>query len=208
MSQQYLVKLTTVDLEKAFELASKDAILQTLVKKGIRDRLLTWTQDYLSGRSAKVRFQGHFSRDLENGTPVLFNVLMENLVSINLGQGTKLFCCLDDIQLTVRGNNKLRKAQSALSKIQKACQELGLKVNARKTKAMAVNYPTPKEKLKMQGAHIDWVRQHQCLGIWFDDKLDFKVEIEYLRKRAINRIKVMRTITGTRTGADFSVLRL
>lgn len=206
-----------IDLEKAFELASRDAILQTLVKKVVRGRLLSWIQDYLSGRSAKVRFQGHFSpsKDLENGTPqggilspVLFNVLMENLVLIELGQGAKLFCYADDIQLTVRGNNKLKKAQAALSKIEKACQDLGLKINASKTKAMAINHRTPEYSLQIQGTHIDWVRKHQFLGVWFGDRLEFKAETEYLRERAINRIKVMRAITGTRTGADFSVLRL
>ncbi|KAK3886998.1 hypothetical protein Pcinc_002640 [Petrolisthes cinctipes] len=92
--------------------------------------------------------------------------------------------------------------------IEKACQELGLNVIARMTKAMAVNHLTPEENLKMQGAHIDWVSKHQCLGIWFEDNLDFKVETENLRESDINRIKVMRDITGTRTGADFSVLRL
>ena len=82
-----------LDLEKAFELASADAILTALVRKGIRGRLLAWTEDYLRRRRARVRFQGHYSasRELENGTPQggilspsLINLLMEQLVSLPL----------------------------------------------------------------------------------------------------------------------------
>ena len=77
-----------LDLEKAFELASADAILLSLVRRGVSGSLLRWLQDFLSQRQACTRFQGHMSQtiSLENGTPqgsilspTLFNVLIENL---------------------------------------------------------------------------------------------------------------------------------
>lgn len=60
-----------IDLEKAFELASPHAILEALVRKGVRGRLLAWLQNYLQNRRARVWFQGLKSsfRELENGTP-------------------------------------------------------------------------------------------------------------------------------------------
>ncbi|XP_050714974.1 uncharacterized protein LOC126997803 [Eriocheir sinensis] len=60
-----------LDLEKAFELASAHAILVALVRKGIQGRLISWIEDYLQHRRARVRFQGLRSayRELENDTP-------------------------------------------------------------------------------------------------------------------------------------------
>ncbi|XP_076047363.1 uncharacterized protein LOC143028890 [Oratosquilla oratoria] len=59
------------DLEKAFELASPDAILEGLAARGTRGRLLQWIADYLSNRRARVRLQGAVPNyhPLENGTP-------------------------------------------------------------------------------------------------------------------------------------------
>ena len=41
-----------LDLEKAFELASHNAILTALVEKGVRGKLLAWLRDYLLHRRA------------------------------------------------------------------------------------------------------------------------------------------------------------
>ncbi|KAG0727726.1 hypothetical protein GWK47_034066 [Chionoecetes opilio] len=47
-----------LDLEKAFELANCRVILSLLVRKGVCGRLLIWLKDFLSGRAARVAFQG------------------------------------------------------------------------------------------------------------------------------------------------------
>ena len=66
-------KCSTVllDLEKAFELADDMVILSRLAKKGVRGQLLRWTQDFLTARKARVRFQGHTceAHQHKHGTP-------------------------------------------------------------------------------------------------------------------------------------------
>ncbi|XP_076047330.1 uncharacterized protein LOC143028853 [Oratosquilla oratoria] len=59
------------DLEKAFELANPDAILEDLATRETRGRLLQSIADCLSNRRARVRLQGAVSsyHPLENGTP-------------------------------------------------------------------------------------------------------------------------------------------
>ncbi len=39
-----------LDIEKAFELANRGAILTMLVHKGVGGKLLKWTRDFLTGR--------------------------------------------------------------------------------------------------------------------------------------------------------------
>lgn len=60
-----------VDLKAAFDKANPDVILEELINKGIKGRLLEWIEDYLIGRKAKVTFQGHESveKNFELGTP-------------------------------------------------------------------------------------------------------------------------------------------
>ncbi|XP_076030419.1 uncharacterized protein LOC143018719 [Oratosquilla oratoria] len=109
-----------LDLEKAFEQASPHAILAALVRKGVMGRILAWLRDYLQHRRARVKFQGlksSFQR-LENGmpqsgilSPLLFNLLMEQLVALPFHYGTILLSYADDLALVVTGKgNKLRKA--------------------------------------------------------------------------------------------------
>lgn len=73
---------------------------------------------------------------------------------------------------------------------------------------MAILQTTLDRNLTIQGTDVEWVRTHQCLGIWFDHHLNFRSEVEYLQERTINRIRVMRAITGLKAGAHFNVLGL
>lgn len=85
--------LIFLDLEKAFERASPEAILSTLANKGIEGRLLGWLGDFFRDREALVRFQGHSSTPHKhiNGTPqgsiispTLYNTLMDTLMLTTL----------------------------------------------------------------------------------------------------------------------------
>uniref|UniRef100_A0A0P4WAG8 Reverse transcriptase domain-containing protein n=1 Tax=Scylla olivacea TaxID=85551 RepID=A0A0P4WAG8_SCYOL len=107
-----------MDLEKAFETANASAIL--------------------------FIFQGSLSRTgtFENGTPqgsilspFLFNVLVENIASLNI-RGTKILVYADDIAIISTGPSYERRAREAAEAVAMTCQELGLKINTDKTRAM------------------------------------------------------------------------
>ena len=77
-----------LDLEKAFELVSKEVLLESAALLGIRGQLLSWLDDYLTNRTGAVHFQGKTSKvnHLPNGTPqgsslspVLFNMVISRL---------------------------------------------------------------------------------------------------------------------------------
>ena len=205
-----------LDLEKAFELASPAAILDALVRKGIRGRMLAWIRDYLQGRKSRVRLQGHTSTysELENGTPqggvlspFLFNLLMEVLVSILLPRGTHLLSYADDLVLVVTGANKFEAAQRALHTITEKCAELGFKISGAKSKAMAFNSMSPPRRLVIQGTRLDWVREHLYLGVWLDSRMDHHKQVDSLVTRMKARVNVMRAMTNPAAGTSSQVLR-
>ncbi len=206
-----------LDMEKAFELANARAILTALAKKGVAGKLLAWVKDFLTGRKARVQFQGRLSdyATFENGTPQgsilsphLFNTLMEELVSLPLTTGSKILCYADDIAIITTGPLHLQKAQNAITAVAKKCNSLGLKINFEKTKAMYFKGGGPHAPLQVQPHEIEWTTQHPYLGIWMDENLEFRRHVKSIQERTNTRLKAMRAITATEGGANLKVLRL
>ncbi|XP_068224762.1 uncharacterized protein [Palaemon carinicauda] len=210
-----------LDLEKAFELASSAAILFSLVRKRVRGHLLSWVQEYTQGREARVTFQGATSPflPLENGTPqggilspFLFNVLVENLLLIELPQGIEMFIYADNICIvcphSVRIHNQSQKMQRALNAIVHECNELGLKINPLKTKAMAIKYFEPPPPLFIGNNPIEWVQNFIYLGVNINYKLLPHTQVKLLRQKVISRFSAMKRITTLKKGVSSHLLRL
>ena len=201
-----------LDLEKAFELANPAAILETLVEKGAKGRLLHWIKNNVLRRRGRVKFQGVISdyKQLHNGmlqggilSLFLFNVLMENIAKLALPRNAKIFIFVHDITVVVTRNNQLIDAQEALNIIEREFRRLGLKINPSKTKAMAIKDVDLGGHLTLEQQRIEWARHHQCLGIWIKSKLSFHKQVEYLRERTSARLAPMKHITSLSDGANY-----
>ncbi|XP_063615273.1 uncharacterized protein LOC134788316 [Penaeus indicus] len=206
-----------LDLEKTFDLANKEAILSLLAEKGLRGRLLEWIQDYLTGRKAKVRFQGELSNsyDFENGTPqggllshFLFNILISKLVDIPFPSDVQLLAYADDIQLVATGQNRHINAQTSLDLLENKCRELGLKVNSDKSKALQIRRISACRQLYIGNTPLEWVPSYKCLGIFFNSELSATTHLRFLLERTRCRLCILRKLTSCKTGAGFKVLRL
>lgn len=205
-----------LDLEKAFELASPSAILEALAERGVAGKLLGWLTGYLSGRRARVRFQGHLSNLHPHtlGTPqgscispFLFNILMGQLFTVNYGHGVQLLCYADDLALFVPRHCHETRAQRALDLLQQRCVTLGLKINPTKTRVMTFGLPPLAQPLRLGDTDVAQVTTHQYLGVWLDSSLTFKTQIRYLRDRTTKRLQVLRWMSGRGAGASVTVKR-
>ena len=132
---------------------------------------------------------------------------MENIAKLPLPRNVKIFIFADDITVVVTGNNQLIDAQEALNTIERECRRLGLKINSTKTKATAVKDVDLGGRLTLEQQTIEWVRHHQCLGIWIDSKLSLHKQVGYLRERTSARLAPMKHITTLSGGANYHVLR-
>jgi len=205
-----------LDLEKAFELANPAVILATLADKGVAGHLLQWVRSFLTGRGARVRFQGHLSSRHAHvhGTPqgsilspFLFNILMERLLDVPYGHGVRLLCYADDLALVFPRRNCFRLAPIALARLQGKCIELGLKVNPAKSRVMTFGLQPPELPFLFDGAEIQYTTLHQYLGIWLDSQLSFKKHVRYLKDRAAARTRALKSISYKGAGASFTVRR-
>lgn len=208
---------TTVflDIEKAFDRAQPLVILEELIKLGVKGKLLTWIQRYLTGRTARVIFQGHASgcKLLENGTPqggvlspMLFNVLMNVLAQLNYPAGTQHIGYADDVVLQTSGENSTRNMQQALDALTAKCEEIGFTVSHTKTKAMAKTRSIPPTKLHLQGRDIDWVATHKYLGVIVARNNTCKAEIQHLKAKCRLRNRILKALSWKGMGASSFVI--
>ena len=207
-----------LDLEKAFELANDNIILDLLASKGINGKMLSWIATYLKDRTAQVRFQGKLSTSqcFQNGTPqgailspFLFNVIMEHIVNIEAyAPSTTVISYADDIVLI---NNHPHKSNvpKDLKLIEDSCAQLGMKIAPEKSLAVTFRLNKIKQQfdLTIQNKVIKWGRNYKYLGIKFDSQLNFSSHTEYLCKRVQSRLNMMKYISGTKAGASASVLK-
>jgi ribonuclease HI len=211
-------KVTAVflDLEKAFELANKEAIIQAMINAGLRGKLLGWCSDFLTNRQARVQFQGVHSsyHTFDNGTPqgsplspTLFNFLIDEILrSTKLPHMTRMFAYADDLVI-VSTKNANHNCQKALNSLKNVTDELGLKFSTTKTKAICFQKTIPEVQLHLCDQAIDWVSEYKYLGVIIDKNLNFSSHIKYITKRIGSRLNAMRAISGLPGGANSVVLR-
>ncbi len=97
-----------------------------------------------------------------------------------------LFCWADSIQLDVDN------LQLSFNALQEALIELKLVLNADKTKYMlftkakAINYANIQIST-LHGLAIERVSHCKNLGFWIDDKFTFKVHVDILAKKSVDK---------------------
>ena len=184
------------DLEKAYDTTWKYGIMNDLHEIGLKGRLPTFVQNFLSNREFKVRVGSTLSEahNQEQGVPqgilsvTLFSLKINNIVKcLNPGVDCSLY--VDDFLICYRSKNMNtieRQLQLNLNKIQKWATENGFKFSKSKTVCMyfchlrkAHNDPI----LTLDGTHIPVVEENKFLGIVFDRKLSLIPHIKQLKAK-------------------------
>ena len=208
-----------IDLEKAFDSVWHLGLIYKIQNLGIRGKLLRWMKEYLSNRKFKVLFEGKYSSERNIGSgvpqgailsPLFFNIMMSDLPIENKIKSAEYaddicFYCVSDnteeIELSL---------QAQLVSFAKWTHEWGLNINPAKTKAMMftkkrVNPPS----LNINNSPIEYVQTHRYLGMVLDSpKLSWNNHIEYLKYSSVQRVNVMRAISGYHWGADRKILSI
>ena len=212
-----------VDLEKAFEMANKTVILSTLVTLGVKGKLLAWIQNYLSDRKGYVTLDGIKSepQDFENGTPqgsiispALFNVLIHALLSYKWPKNVEVYSYADDLVILIHSRFYKRDTQKALDILSKACEELGLKINSKKTKIMYFFQVKKSQKqkdkyyvgLEEDASEIEIVDEFKYLGVIYTSTLCMTKHIEATVARANRKINLLKALACKDFGCDSKTL--
>ena len=186
-----------IDLSKAFDTVDHHVLLSVLSNMGFRHNVHEWFKSYLLGRTQCVKFGDTLSDPiiLEKGVPqgsilgpLLFLMYVNHICSQSkhckfhmYADDTILYSCAPSLDVAVSN------LASDFVLLQLELTSSKLLLNGHKTKAMlfspnsSVNVPP--NITTLDGVTIEWVQLYKYLGIWLDNKLNFKHHIDCLAKK-------------------------
>lgn len=171
--------------------------------------MLAWIQNFLTNRTAQVSIQGTTSPEepMELGTPqgsilspLLFNVVMDKIAQWPFPTGTQIIIYADDILLQCPSTFTL---QSALNELQNLCVNLGLEINADKTKFQAKG--NLNASLKLNNTEIERVSTCKYLGV----NIGFRKKgttIKHIREKCLAYLSPLRMLANKTYGVGVSNL--
>ena len=210
------------DLAKAYDTTWKYGIMKDLYDMELRGNLPIFIQNFLSDRTFHILLCNTTSPEQftqEEGVPqgailstTLFNVKLNGIVK-ELTRGVECSLYVDDFVIFFRSKTVLgiqRQLQRTINNIVKWTIKNGFTVSPNKTVAMRFCNCKKRDcydpELKLGDQHIEFVKEHKFLGLIWDPKLTFKAHIEYLRKRCLNALNLIRVLAHSNWGSDTKTL--
>ena len=189
------------DIQKAYDTTWRYSILSTLYNNGLRGNLPIFIRNFLSERTFQTRIDSTYSDcfKLKEGVPqgsvlsgTLFALAINDIVK-TLPQGVNNSLFVDDFAIYYTSSN-LRHIQriltTAINKIQNWATSVGFKFAIEKTQGIIFFrdkrwMKNQQIELKMNNITIIFFENVKFLGMIFDQRLNFKTHVNYIKGRAL-----------------------
>ena len=211
------------DLKSAFDTINHEHILYKLANAGITGNMLRWIEAFLQERTYQVIVGNSKSekRSVKRGvpqgsclSPTLFNIIMSDIPHSILYETGEY---ADDIAIITTGDSieeVCETTQAAINTLETWAGNWNLNFNSTKTKSMCFTKKKVKErledpelKLKINQEEIEWVKTCKYLGATLDaPTLTWEKHYEELAREGLQRVNIMRAISGTSWGANRELL--
>ncbi|XP_044718774.1 reverse transcriptase (RNA-dependent DNA polymerase) domain-containing protein [Hirsutella rhossiliensis] len=205
--------LVTADIQGAFDTAMCNRLVLRLREQGWPDNLARWTGSFMSGRSARVRYQDittpttPLQCGLPQGSPVspiLFLLYTEAIYRLGNPEGR--FGYADDTAILCVGQSLEQTSQKASEYLQELVNwgaANGISFDPEKTEVM--HFSPRRRETKPPVRHGDMEKRPETamrwLGLWLDRKLTFKTHVEKWTAKAQAVANHIRSLGNTRRGA-------
>ena len=198
------VRAIFCDISKAFDRVWHRGLLYKLRRAGITGSLLSWFSNYLQDRKQRVVLPGASSNwsTVQAGVPqgsilgpLLFLLYINDIV-VDIQSSIRLFA--DDTSLYIIVDDPLGAAvtlNSDLSKIHRWASQWLVKFNPSKSESLLFSRKVNKlyhPPVTMNYQEVTEVTSHKHLGIYFSNQCTWHEHIEYVKKKAWQRIYIMR----------------
>jgi len=103
----------------------------------------------------------------------------------------------------------IKKMQDAIVEVEKWANKWGFKLSVSKTQVICFSrrhIVTPLS-LKLQGNPLEQVKFVRFLGVWFDEKLTWKVHLDKIKDKCKKIINIIRCLSGQEWGASRASLQ-
>ena len=193
-----------LDFSKAFDTVDHDILLMKLPHYGVRGPALEWFRTYLSNRTQYVSYNGHSSetRKIICGVPqgsilgpLLFliyindlSVVCKHTMPILFADDSNLFANNTDLSVIADVLDQELADISRWLKINK------LSLNIKKTQYMVFTRSKKKQddiSLTIDGEPISKTSVSKFLGVYIDDKLNWKHHLGYISRKVAKGIGIL-----------------
>ena len=203
MDEDQYVAMASLDLSAAFDVVNVDLLLKRLKIMGIPEDVTSLLESWLKSRLCYVEVRGSCSQFYKSncGTvqgsilgPVLFNLFMSPLLTKE-----DPISYADDSYL-IRGNKSkevaLQRLQFQCEKVTKWMTDSGLKVNVGKTELVVFHrMDTSTGMIRMNGVDVTSKKEISVLGVIFDSKLEWAMQVEKSVRKARSALQGLRIIS-------------
>ena len=200
------VRVTFLDISKAFDKVWHAGLLKKLGSLGVRDPLLAWIKSYLTDRKQRVIIEGQSSEwaSINAGVPqgsvlgpllflIYINDLTTELVSnpFIYADDTMLFEVVNDIHVSAV------KLNEDLDRISDWSQKWLVTMNP--TKCRSLVFSSKRDKpvhpaLYLDGSRIEEVDIHTHLGLIFQSNMSWQCHIQNIYEKASKRLNVLKLL--------------
>ena len=199
------VAIANFDMTRAFDMVDCSLAVQKLSQSGFPRGFVEWVASYMSGRSGYLAIHGRYSKEVSTTRgvpqgsvlgPCLFCVYVNDLKSVSVSVTTIKYA--DDLSLVIPLNNSdpqnIRSiVDNETMEVESWCSENKLSLNTTKSNVLFV---TRKELQFNEQPLLQRKNEIKLLGVIINEKLNWNahVHVQYLRKRANQRMHVLRTL--------------
>ena len=188
----------------------KEGLLLKLLRVGVHGKMYKWLSDFLFYRTARVKVDGMFSRQvkLKEGvpqggvvSPTLFLVYMNDTtttvprhVSNTLHADDFAVWCTEEHTTTA-----VHRIQNTINEVCSWTESWALQLNATKTVSTLFTLSFAKEKvsLKLYNQPVPQVETPTFLGVTLDTHLTWKPHLEAVEAKATRKLTIMKKLAGT-----------
>ena len=210
-----------MDVAGAFNNVHHQRLLHNMRKRRIPISIVRWVENFLTGRSTQLRFNGALSGTIATGagvpqgspmSPLLYMYYNADLLDVpgrnELGLGF-----IDDIAYGVQGQTgeeNVTKLQGMLEEAEQWREKHGARFETTKyvlvhfTKRRAAETTT---SIRVANTIIQPSQEAKYLGVIFDKQLRFKLHIQHATKKGSKFSHAMSRITKTTWGTSYQQTR-
>nr|XP_049701290.1 putative 115 kDa protein in type-1 retrotransposable element R1DM [Helicoverpa armigera] len=193
-SKKHVIAVS-LDIKAAFDNAWWPALFQRLANLGVPNNIYGLIKDYVRDRvvtldHAGVRARKTLTKGCIQGSacgPVLWNMILDELLDMQLPAGCHMQAFADDVLLIVTADNN-EELQSVSNTVLSEISNWGTKVKLNfgpaKTQVIAFTPKAKSVQLHMDGTDLAFVPEIKLLGIVIDEKLKFKRHLKYVLGKA------------------------
>lgn len=201
------VYLAFLDLEKAFDRVPRDKLWKILSQRNVEKQLIEAIESLYNNSRNYVRTNNQQSEEflttygLRQGgvlSPLLFNVVMDDIIKKTKEKTTKLYvghnklqpvrvsvCAFaDDVAIFAKSEKDL---QENLNRWKVELEKWNMKINAKKTKVLVAGKNQKRCEVKIDNTNIDQVQTFKYLGVKINNNGEEEEEITD-RIQAANRL--------------------